>query len=47
MNDKKKGYLAEKKAVEYLKKKEYKIIDQNFQTRAGEIDIIAIDKKKT
>lgn len=31
-------------AYEYLKKIGYRIIDRNFRIRAGEIDIIAIDR---
>ncbi|MGN0521806.1 MAG: YraN family protein, partial [Eubacterium sp.] len=36
-----KGKLWEIKAVEFLRKKRYKIIDVNYTTRFGEIDIIA------
>ena len=35
-----KGDVAEKKAIEFLKAKGYEIIDQNFYSRFGEIDII-------
>lgn len=34
------GKLAELKACEYLKKKRYKLIDVNYSTRFGEIDLI-------
>ena len=34
------GKLGEKIAADYLQKEGYKIIDQNFRTRFGEIDII-------
>lgn len=34
----------EEKAVEFLKIKGYKIIERNFSTHFGEIDIIAKDK---
>lgn len=34
------GKLAELKACEYLKKKKYKLIDVNYSTRFGEIDLI-------
>lgn len=37
-----KGDIAEKKAVEFLKKQKFKIIEQNFYAKnMGEIDIIA------
>lgn len=39
------GKIAELKACNYLRKKGYKIIDYNYQTRFGEIDIIVEDKK--
>lgn len=39
-----KGVLYEDQATKYLKKKGYKIIDRNFKTKFGEIDIIALDK---
>lgn len=35
--------LGEEKAVEFLKKIGYKIIDRNFRRGYGEIDIVAID----
>jgi len=34
------GKLAEIKACEYLKKKKYKLLDVNYSTRFGEIDLI-------
>ena len=37
------GRAGEKKAVEFLKDKGYKIVTQNFKTHFGEIDIIAKD----
>jgi putative endonuclease len=40
------GELGEKIAVEYLKRQNYRIVEQNFRTRNGEIDIIAIDKNE-
>jgi putative endonuclease len=41
MNTRKKGNIAEERACEYLKTKGYKIVDRNFYTKFGEIDIIA------
>ena len=37
------GQKGERIAVRFLKKKGYKIIEQNYKTRIGEIDIIAND----
>ncbi len=39
------GAYYESKAVEYLKLKGYKILETNFNTRWGEIDIIGRDRK--
>jgi len=36
----KKGYIAENKAIEYLQKLEFVIIDRNFNAKFGEIDIV-------
>jgi len=41
MNTRKIGNIAENRACEYLKKNGYKIIERNFYTKFGEIDIIA------
>ncbi len=38
-----KGNAAENKAVKYLKKQGYKIIDRNYRCPLGEIDIVAED----
>lgn len=38
------GLAGEKKAVEFLKNNGYKILDKNFRTSLGEIDIVAKDK---
>ncbi|MBQ7340310.1 MAG: YraN family protein [Clostridia bacterium] len=38
------GRIGEKKAVEYLKKQGYKILEKNFKTHVGEIDIIGLEK---
>ena len=37
------GGIGEKYAVKYLKKNKYKILEQNYVTHFGEIDIIAKD----
>ena len=37
------GNDAEMVAVEFLKKNGYKIVEKNFNTRFGEIDVIALD----
>jgi len=41
------GKAGEKTAVRYLKKKGFKILEQNFTCSLGEIDIIAKDRKNT
>ena len=41
MNTKAKGNLAEDKAVKFLENQNYQIIERNFYSRFGEIDIIA------
>ena len=38
------GAFGEKFAVKYLKKKKYKILEKNYKTKVGEIDIIAKDR---
>ncbi len=38
------GAIGEELAATFLKKQGYKIVEQNFRTRLGEIDIIALDK---
>ncbi|SRR5260221_3037500 len=40
------GKLGEKLASEYLVKKSYRIIEKNFHTRYGEIDLIATKNGK-
>jgi len=37
----KKGILAENLAIEYLSNKNFKVLEQNFYSKYGEIDIIA------
>jgi len=39
------GEQSESLAVWYLKKNGYKILEQNYRTKLGEIDIIAQEKK--
>lgn len=39
------GKKGESIAVRYLKKQGYKIVEQNYRSKVGEIDIIARDKK--
>ena len=39
------GKESESIAVRYLKKKGYKVLEQNYRNKIGEIDIIAKDKK--
>lgn len=40
------GRKGEKMAQKYLKKQKYKILETNFNTKLGEIDIICLDKKE-
>lgn len=37
------GKFGEQEAVEYLRKQKYKILEQNFRSKFGEIDIVARD----
>ncbi len=39
------GSLGENESVRYLKSNGYKIIDRNFSSKAGEIDVIATDSE--
>lgn len=39
------GRLGEIEAAKYLRKKRYKILDVNYTTRFGEIDLIAANRK--
>ena len=41
------GKVGEKKAVDFLKTKGYKILETNYKTHVGEIDIIAEDQGYT
>ncbi len=40
-----KGKLGEEEAVRFLRSRGYKIVEQNYRTKHGEIDIVAIDSK--
>lgn len=40
-----KGFYAESLACEYLQKNGYEIIERNFSSKYGEIDIIALKNK--
>ena len=45
MNDRKElGAWGEEKAVQYLRRKGYKILDRNYSCRFGEIDLIVSDR---
>ncbi|MBE5746312.1 MAG: YraN family protein [Clostridiales bacterium] len=44
MNNHVVGILGEKLAVKYLKKNGYKILENNYKNKIGEIDIICLDK---
>ncbi len=39
------GREGEALAVAYLKKKGYRVIEQNYRCQLGEIDIVAVDRK--
>ena len=41
MNSREKGNIAENQAIEFLETQNFKIIDRNFYSCFGEIDIIA------
>lgn len=41
------GRIGEKTAENYLKKQGYKILERNYKTRVGEIDLIASDNGYT
>ncbi len=41
------GKLGEDIAVKFLLKNKFKIITRNYYERDGEIDIIAVDRKRT
>lgn len=46
MDRRKRGRWGEAKAVDFLEKKGYIIIERNFISRGGEIDIIAKDREQ-
>ncbi|MDZ7586892.1 MAG: YraN family protein [Patescibacteria group bacterium] len=41
-----KGQIGEEAAAEFLRKKGYQILERNFRTKFGEIDIIAREKQE-
>ncbi len=41
MNNRREGLLGEHTAVEYLRSKGYDILERNYSTKFGEIDVIA------
>ena len=45
MSTRSQGNLGEDQAVTFLKSKNYKILERNFRSKFGEIDIIARDGK--
>ncbi len=45
MNNLALGAQGEECAVRYLKKNGYKILERNYRTQLGELDIIAFDKR--
>jgi len=45
-NKRDKGEFYEEKVAEYLRKKGYNIVEQNYHSHFGEIDIIAEDRAK-
>lgn len=45
MNTKRFGEKGENIATAYLKKNKYKILDRNYRTKLGEIDIVALKGK--
>jgi len=45
-NNKKTGKAGEDQASVYLEKIGYRIVERNFSTRFGEIDIVCYDKEK-
>ena len=47
MSQKLDGYAIERIIVQYLKQKGWRVLEQNFKIKFGEIDIIAQDTDKT
>lgn len=45
-NKRKTGAFYESQAAEYLEKQGYRILDKNFRTRFGEVDIIGMSPDK-
>ncbi len=46
MNNKEKGILGEKIAYNYLMKNHFHILERNYRTKMGEIDLIALKDNK-
>lgn len=44
-NKRKKGAIGEELAVHYLQKQKFKVLEQNYRRRFGEIDIVCRDNK--
>ncbi len=47
MNKREAGIAGEDSAVAYLEKMHYRILERNYRSHFGEIDIIAMDKRQT
>ena len=45
LNSRQKGDFAEDRAIDYLQEQDFLVIDRNFSSRFGEIDIIALKDK--
>ncbi len=46
MNNRKKGYAYELKAIDYLKNRGYKILEHQYRNGIGEIDVIIEKEEK-
>ncbi len=45
VDNRRKGFDGEEKAVDYLRDLGYKILEQNWRSALGEVDIIALDRE--